>query len=194
MALGGAVFVAPVCARADVPDAVKVHVQGDSDVVIERSIENTELWESVCVGACDKKLPLEGRYRVLGRGIRQSLPLALIEPKKDTLRLDVKTAYNAGWVGGITLVALGASVLFAGTITTAVGATQNTNPPCFEFPCPPSDGSVPANHPATIAGVIMLGVGTLMVAAGIISLGVSSQTRVVPIALDVSPRGVRLTF
>src|SRR6185369_1101611 len=109
----------------------------------------------------------DGRYRVLGRGIRQSLPLALIEPTKDTLRLDVTTAYAAGWVGGIALVALGASTLFAGTITTIVGSNQNTSPPCFDFPC--TTQNVPENHAATIAGVIMLGVGALMVTTGILS-------------------------
>jgi hypothetical protein len=197
MALGGAMLVVPARAHAEeLPDVVKVHVDGDPDLVVERSIENTDLWESVCVGACDKRLSLDGRYRLIGRGIRQSLPIALVPPTHgDTLRLDVKAAYATGWVGGIAFVTLGAISLFAGTITFAVGASQNTTPPCFNFPCDTNTNAIPENHPATIVGAVMLGVGALMTTAGIVSIVFGSQTRVRQVAtLTVAPSSLRLTF
>ncbi len=190
-------FVAPARAHAaDYPDSVKVHVDGDPDLVVERAIENTELWESVCVGACDKRLSLDGRYRLIGRGIRQSLPIALVPPAQgDALRLDVKAAYATGWVGGIAFVTLGAISLFAGAITFVVGATENTSQPCFSFPCDTTTNAIPENHPATIVGAIMLGVGALMTTAGIVSIVLGSQTRVRQVAtLTVAPSSLRFTF
>jgi len=195
MAFGAALIASR--ARADeVPDEVKVHVKGDSDLVVERSIENTDLWESVCVGTCDRKLPLEGRYRLIGRGIRQSLPIALVRPKDQMLHLDVKAAYTTAWAGGITLVAIGATTLFAGVITFIAGATQNTSPPCFEGDCfGGSDPTTPQGHPATIAGAVMLGLGSLMTTAGIISIVLGSQTHIQEMSvITIRPTGVSFTF
>ena len=180
-------------ARADVPDEIKVHVDGDPNLVVERRIEDTELWESVCTGACDRKLPLVGRYRLLGRGIRESLWIALVPPEKDALKLDVKAGYSTAWGGGIALVALGATTMFAGTVGFIVGATQNQN---LEFPCS-FQSQCPEqreNHSVGIAGGMAFIVGALMVGGGIGAIILGSQTRVRQVTSFISPRGLTVSF
>lgn len=180
-------------ARADLPDEIKVHVEGDPNLVVERRIEETDLWESVCTGTCDRKLPLTGRYRLLGRGIRESLWIALVPPEKDALKLDVKAGYSTAWAGGIALVALGATTMFAGTVGFVVGASQNQNiNPCsFQFPCPDQH---PTNSVA-IAGGMSFIVGALMVGGGIGAIILGSQTRVRQVvSTTFSPRGLTVTF
>jgi hypothetical protein len=180
-------------ARADLPDEIKVHVDGDPNLVVERRIEDTDLWESVCTGTCDRKLPLGGRYRVLGRGIRESLWIALVPPEKDALKLDVKAAYSTAWAGGIALVALGATTMFAGTVGFIVGASQSHQSfdfPCsFESPCPSQQ-----NNSVAIAGGMAFIVGALMVGGGIGAIILGSQTRVRQIYTSFSPRGLSVTF
>jgi hypothetical protein len=180
--------------RADLPDEIKVHVDGDDPgLVVERRIEETELWESVCTGTCDRKLPLGGRYRVLGRGIRESLWIALVPPEHDALHLDVRAAYSTAWAGGIALVAVGATAMFTGTVAFAVGANQHSEAiPCpFDATCP----NQTENHSFAIAGGMTLVVGALMAAGGIGALILGSQTRVRQVAtLTVTPRGVAITF
>jgi len=181
-------------ARADLPDEIKVHVEGDPNLVVERRIEDTDLWESVCTGACDRKLPLTGRYRLLGRGIRESLWIALVPPEKDALKLDVKAGYSTAWGGGIALLALGATAMFAGTVGFVVGASQNQNQeiPCsFQSPC--SDQH--ENHSVAIAGGMAFIVGALMVGGGIGAIILGSQTRVRQVvSATFSPRGLSISF
>jgi hypothetical protein len=185
-----AIAFATSVARADVPDEIKVHVDGDPDLVIERRIEDTDLWESVCTGACDRKIPLGGRYRLIGHGIRESLWIALVPPAKDSLKLDVKAAYASAWGGGIALVVLGAATMFAGTIGFAVGTSQQPEiAPCGGT-CPPP----PQNNSVAIAGGMSFIVGALMVAGGIGAIVLGSQTRIRQIIATVSPRGLAVTF
>ena len=180
-------------ARADLPDEIKVHVEGDPNLVVERRIEDTDLWESVCTGACDRKLPLTGRYRLLGRGIRESLWIALVPPEKDALKLDVKAGYSTAWAGGIALVAIGATTMFAGTIGYVVGASQNQVVP---FPCTQSSCPEPhENHSVAIAGGMAFIVGALMAGGGIGAIILGSQTRVRQVyTATFSPRGLTVTF
>jgi hypothetical protein len=188
----GTVLAFPHVARADLPDEIKVHVEGDPNLVVERRIEDTDLWESVCTGACDRKLPLTGRYRLLGRGIRESLWIALVPPEKDALKLDVKAGYSAAWAGGIALVAIGATTLFAGTVGFIVGANQHQ----LEVPCTfGSDCTQQENHSVAIAGGMAFIVGALLVGGGIGAIILGSQTRVRQvISTTFTPRGISVTF
>ncbi|HEX4517737.1 MAG TPA: hypothetical protein VH054_29540 [Polyangiaceae bacterium] len=177
-------------ARADVPDEIKVHVDGDPNLVVERKIEDTDLWESVCTGTCDRKLPLVGRYRLLGRGIRESLWIALVPPEHDALKLDVHAAYSTAWGGGIALVALGATTMFAGTVGFIVGASQHQE----EFPCINGCPAQPENHSVAIAGGMSFIVGALMLGGGIGAILLGSQTRVRQVTATMSARGLSVTF
>jgi len=192
LVLATSIAVAPRIARADVPDEIKVHVDGDPALVIERRIEDTDLWESVCTGTCDRKLPYTGRYRLRGHGIRESLWIALLPPKKAALELDVKAGYSTAWSGGIALVVLGATTMFAGTVGFTVGTSQQQQfPPCsFESSCtPPRE-----NNSVAIAGGMTFIVGALMVGGGIGAIVLGSQTRIRQVAATISPRGLTVTF
>ena len=191
MLLGTPIALSARVARADLPDEIKVHVDGDPNLVVERRIEDTDLWESVCTGVCDRKLPLTGRYRLLGRGIRESLWIALVPPEKDALKLDVRAGYSTAWGGGIALVALGATTMFAGTVGFIVGASQHQQElPCtFEVNC-----GQPQNNSVAIAGGMTFIVGALMVGGGIGAIILGSQTRVRQVTATFSARGLSVTF
>jgi hypothetical protein len=188
------VLAAPALARADVPDEIKVHVEGDPNLVVERRIENTDLWESVCTGTCDRKLPYTGRYRVLGSGIRESLWIALLPPQHDALKLDVKPAYTAAWAGGIALVSVGGAAMLVGAVVFTVGLSQNH----FETPCSFQSNCVdntPANNSMQIAGGMSLLSGAFIVGGGLAAILLGSQSRVRQIAtVTFTSRGVGVRF
>ncbi len=177
-------------ARADVPDEIKVHVDGDPNLVVERRIEDTDLWESVCTGTCDRKLPLAGRYRLLGRGIRESLWIALVPPEHEALKLDVRAGYSTAWGGGIALVALGATAMFSGAVGFIVGASQHQE----EFPCINGCPAQPENHSVAIAGGMSFIVGALMLGGGIGAIILGSQTRVRQVTAAITARGLSVSF
>jgi hypothetical protein len=191
-ALGAALLFTPLLAHAG-DDHVKVRVTGanrGSALVLERQIEGTDLWESVCTGACDQRLPRDGMYRVRGRGIRPSLPVALLPARDQTVRLEVTPGYSAGWVGGIVLTVLGPLVMTGGTIATGAGAGQSSVAPCpFGVTC----FAEPQSRALLIGGVISLLVGGVMTAAGIVTTLVTDHSRVRQVGA-LSARGLTLTF
>jgi hypothetical protein len=168
-----AAMLASSSAWADESDRVKVHLTGDPGLDLERKIEGTQLWESICVGTCDMQVPLDGQYRVSGRGVRPSLPIALI-PAKNVLRLDTTPAYSAAFAGGITLVIVGSLAIFGGAIAATVGANPQS-PPCS------FDGSSctaePVGHGELIGGVLSVLTGALVVAVGAIVIAIGDHTR-----------------
>ena len=183
-------------ARAD-ENEIKVHVDGDQRLVVERRLADSELWESVCRGACDASLPRDGTYRVTGHGIRPSLPLALLyDPRGGRANLAVKSRYESGWYGALVLTILGPSVMVGGTFATIAGATQNnTNevPPCpFDVSCP---NEPPPSHGLLVGGVGGLITGALMTTAGILGLVLTDHSTVHQLgAFTLSPRGMMIRF
>jgi hypothetical protein len=153
-------------------DRVKVHLTGDPGLDLERKIEGTQLWESICVGTCDMQVPLDGQYRVSGRGVRPSLPIALI-PAKNVLRLDTTPAYSAAFAGGITLVIVGSLAIFGGVIAATVGANPQSPPCAFDGSC----GAEPVGHGELIGGVLSVLTGALVVAVGAIVIAIGDHTR-----------------
>jgi hypothetical protein len=197
--LGVFVLMVPLGARADDDtDAVHVDVSKTTDnsvtLVLERLIDGTELWESVCVGTCDSKVAREGEYRVNGHGLRPSRPFALAPAhQSDRVRLDASVAYKAGWVGGILLTVLGPVVALGGGI--AIASNQSQTVP-IEMPCsqcvPPTATTPTSNAP--IAGAFAIGTGIAMTIAGIVAIVATNHTSVRQRAFMVSPRSLTLTF
>lgn len=181
---------APALARGDDSDQVKVHLTGDPGLVLERKIEGTELWESLCVGTCDMQVPLDGAYRVSGRGVRPSLPIALV-PAKKVLHLDTSPAYTAAFAGGVTLVIVGSLAMFGGVIAATVGATQQQVP----TDCPPDVSCTPqqVNHASLIGGVLAVLTGALAIAGGSVALALGDHTRTRD-TVALSPGGLTLKF
>jgi hypothetical protein len=204
--LGVLVVMAPLGARADdEADAVHVDVAKTADdgltLVLERIIDGTDLWESVCVGTCDSKVSREGQYRVNGHGLRPSLPFALA-PERQSARvhLDAKVSYKAGWVGGILLTVLGPVVALGGGIAIATSNQSQPIPieqPCSQNGCPPPSNSgtqVPTSN-VPFAAAFTIGVGVAMTIAGIVAIITTDHTTVRQRgAMTFSPRSMSVTF
>jgi hypothetical protein len=199
IALGAAIAVTPRASRADGNgmDEVRVHVEGDPQVVLERRIPDVDLWESMCRGKCDAFLPLEGSYRVSGHGIRSSVPLTFASAPDNTVKLEVGTAYSSGYYGSMMLTILGPIIMLSGTFTAIAGATANhesfDEPPCgFGQTCltPP-----PQSNEVTIAGIGMIGTGLVMMIAGLYGLGTTNHSTVRQIGnLTLSARSLTFHF
>jgi hypothetical protein len=191
-------------AHADDDDGprVPVHVtsrDGDTaPLVVERRIPDVDLWESVCTGTCDRKLPADGAYRLSGRGIRPSLPISFISNGHDPVRLDVRPTYSSGWAGGVVLTIMGPLAMVIGTFVTVAGASQTSSetevPPC------PNDVQCTSSSPGTnnallIGGVGMLGVGLAVTIAGIFGLTRTDHSTVTQIgAVTLSARSLTIRF
>ena len=187
-ALGTALLFAPASARAD-DETVKVHMTGDSGLVLERRIEETSLWESVCVGTCDRPIQLEGSYRLNGRGLRPSLPIALLRAR--VLRLEALPAYDAAYVGGITLEIIGPMMLVGGVIATAVGTAQRPAPPCpFDAPCPTQE---PQSDAMLVGGVMTILTSAVLIGVGMVAILLGDHTRTRQLQA-LSARGLSITF
>ncbi len=177
-------------------DDVNVKVTGDTQqVVLERAIVGTDLWESVCTGACDTNVPRDGKYRVSGHGVRESLPIALLPAVDNSVHLEVRSAYTTGWIGGLMLTIIGPIMTLSGIVAIA------TFTPPGNFSCPPNacnstDLPIQSNAP-NIGGALLIGVGLVLTGMGIGALVLSEHTnvrQVGPFAFSASGRGVRVTF
>jgi hypothetical protein len=192
--------MAPFGARADDDaDTIHVDVSKTTDdgltLVLERLIDGTELWESVCVGTCDAKVAREGEYRVNGHGLRPSRPFALAPlHQSEHVRLDASVAYKAGWVGGILLTVLGPIVALGGGVAIASNQSQTVETPCQQNPCVPPMATAPTSN-VQIAGAFAMGTGIAMTIAGIVAIVTTDHTSVRQRgAFTVSPRSLTITF
>src|SRR5579859_4438071 len=80
--LSASIALAPSTARAqeplvpDPPAQVFVHLDGARGAELQH--EQTDgSWVTVCADACDRAVPLEGRYRIDGDNVRTSDPFVL---------------------------------------------------------------------------------------------------------------------
>jgi hypothetical protein len=188
--------VAPCAHADDTPtdhDEVKVNLGGDREVMLERVIEGTDLWESLCVGTCETPIPRDGLYRIAGHGVRPSLPLSLSVAHDGAVHLQPHLAYTAGYVGGILLSVVGPLVIMGGSIAIA---SNSGNQPIEEgcFGCGGTPVSQVPNNSAVIGGGIAIGMGAALTIAGIVAIALSHHTNVNQMAFTVSPRNLTLTF
>jgi len=193
-ALATGILLASAPARAqDVDeDALKVHVTGDTGLVLERRIEGTNLWESLCTESCDVLVPHGGMYRVGGHAVRPSLPIALLPSRDKRVELEVHPGYRTGWVGGVILAVVGPLVMTGGGLMALVGASQSqvADVPCsFEGSCI----AEPHFDAALIGGLLTLLVGAVVTGAGIAAMAVTDHSDVRQ-HVALSPRGVAVTF
>jgi hypothetical protein len=184
--IGVAAFIAPVCARAAGDDATPVQVEIAKPIdqgvalVLERVIDGTNLWESVCVGTCEQAVPRGGQYRVNGHGVRPS-PAFALAPDRETVHLDARVAYKAGWTGGVLLTIVGPLTSIVGGLTIAL---QQQQPQSFQTPCTGPPCPVQQTQPSTpssaltVGGAVTVGVGVVMTIAGIVAILSTDHTTV----------------
>jgi hypothetical protein len=186
-----ALAVALVSSRAAAEDDVKVKLGGGREVVLERHIEGTDLWESLCVGQCMTFVPREGQYRLNGPGVRPSLPIALVTSSTDgAVHLDAHVGYSYAVAGGAVMVILGPLVMFGSSIALLTSNSHQDTPFCSSGNCV---SGVPQNISPDVAGAAALTAGAIVTVAGAIALALSLHTHTSQ-QLAVSPRGITIRF
>ena len=195
---GLALVASSAAARADADDDVKVKIEGPPDTVLERVIEGTDLWESLCVGSCATPVPRDGLYRIAGPGTRPSLPLSLAPSPDGLVHIKPTFAYTSGFVGGIIMSIVGPLAVLGGSVALATANNNNEeiNPPtpCTgNCPPPTQTTSVPSNS-QVVGGAIVVGIGLALTIGGIVAVIMSHHTKVEQTALTVSPRSLTFTF
>jgi hypothetical protein len=126
---------------APTPPSVTLHVESPYVVDVERRDSPRQPWASVCVNPCDAAVPVEGEYRVRGRGVTSSVPFRLA-PRGEAATVDVtpgnKKKLRTGWFlvsGGVAAALVGSVIDGVGTMAGSVagqgdagdsGKTSNT--------------------------------------------------------------------
>jgi hypothetical protein len=154
-------------------------VTGDPRVALERlvpfdpgpapspwNLPHEPEWQQVCVTPCVQPIPVNGDYRIGGRGITPSDPFKLHAPRTD---LDVNAGSGSAHNAGIYFTVLGLLAATASGIFLGVSAS-NRDP-----------GAGPSNHAFAIGSGIGLGVGGLMTIVGAgLWIGTGTSVKDVP--------------
>jgi len=112
----------PPVAKTPTPDDGKteVHIIGVSAVVLEQQVGDE--WVEVCHASCDERVPVAGKYRVRGEGLKASEPFLLesrdgtavleVSPSRDRARLGVGLLVTGGVLGalGVATIFVAASI------------------------------------------------------------------------------------
>jgi hypothetical protein len=83
-----------------------VHLEGEDAAVVARA-HTSGAWTGVCAAPCDRALPLDGVYRIEGRGLKTSTPFALRAGPGDYETLRVHGASRGAFTAGVVLLAAG---------------------------------------------------------------------------------------
>lgn len=150
-------------ARAqDVVPTVRVHIEGDPRAVLEMHSEAG--WTVVCEAPCDRRVPLDVRYRINGDGIQQSKRFELPSTYGE-VRVDVAPAPAALHVLGVVWASLGGAAFIGGLQTMIVAV--------FTESCSDCVGGF-ANTTAPNVAWALMGAGALSVIGGSVLV---AQTR-----------------
>lgn len=154
-----------------------VHISGDLDGELLTQDErggSEGAWIPVCSGMCDRELPTHALYRLGGSGVRKSKPFQL-HGSREGLR--ASTASSAGFVGGLTMVIIGAGSIVNGAAYLALAELANGG---FGSP----------DQGYLIAGGVLLGIGVVSLAIGVPLFGGNLRTVV---NADETPRAMSST-
>jgi hypothetical protein len=143
-----------------------VHLEGEGAAVVQRAHTNGT-WTGVCIAPCDRALPLDGVYRIDGRGLKTSTPFALRAGPGDYETLRVHGASRGAFTAGVVLLAAGPA---AGTgVTLAVVGLHSAN---GSGPLQGTDRTVVDVSLGAAAASAVIGIGLLILNA---STGVSQD-------------------
>lgn len=113
--------------QAALEESVLVHMEGDSDAVLEmQDRKETNAFSPVCNSPCNKVLPLDRMYRITGDGMKDSRPFKLSGSAGQAVSLDVNPGRRGAFAGGIVMTVLGPITLLTGSLVYLVGAAQSS--------------------------------------------------------------------
>jgi len=162
--------VAPAAAHAP-PATVWVHIEGSQVAQLQRDTSGDGNWETVCTAPCDKALPAQVGYRIVGDGIRDSSDFELSAQAGARQTLTVDEGSRGGFVLGIVGTVAGGIAIGVGLLVVFIAAVSRAV----------DDGDSTATQGdvnAETAGWVISGAGTAGLVGGIVLLVSNGRTRV----------------
>lgn len=119
--VAGATVLVAAPARADENESVLVHLEGSDDARLEQ--RTPDGWDSVCAAPCDQAVPIRGRYRIGGSGVRPSSAFSLHATDGQRVVLHAETGSSAGLTGGLVMLSAGTlAAVFGGLVLIAAAS------------------------------------------------------------------------
>jgi hypothetical protein len=162
----------PATPAAPAPAAmVRVHIEGSRVAQLQRDTSGDGNWQTVCTAPCDKALPAQVGYRIVGDGIRDSSDFELSAQGGDRQTLAVHEGSRGGFVLGIVGTVAGGIAIVAGLMVVVIAALPRV---AGEGDSTLTQGEINAET----AGWVISGLGTAGLAGGIALLVLNGRTRV----------------
>jgi hypothetical protein len=147
------------------PPSVVVHLDAEQGVTLQGLPSGAKRWAPVCAAPCDFLVPLEGEYRITGRGLRSTKPFVLVGETGQRINLEVEPSSQGGFVGGIVLGSVGVVSVITGTVLWLLGAA------CSGGACSVGDTSDNGTYSTMeTAGVVLSVTGAAALVGGIVLL------------------------
>jgi hypothetical protein len=163
---------APAAPAAAAPSAtVWVHIEGPQVAQLQRDTSGDGNWQTVCTAPCDRALPAQLGYRIVGDGIRDSSDFELSAQGGERQTLTVHEGSRGGFVLGIVGTVAGGIAIVAGLMVVFIAA----------LPRVAGEGDstlTQADINAETAGWVISGLGSAGLAGGIVLLALNGRTRV----------------
>jgi hypothetical protein len=161
----------PAAPAAAAPAMVRVHIEGSQVAQLQRDTSGEGNWVTVCAAPCDRALPAQVGYRIVGEGIRDSGDFELSTQAGERQTLTVREGSPRGFVLGIVGTVAGGIAVVAGLMVVFIAA----------LPRVAGEGDstlTQADINAETAGWVISGVGTAGLVGGIVLLASNGRTRV----------------
>jgi hypothetical protein len=174
----GIVTPAPVAATGPAAPAaaataptVWVHIEGSQVAQLQRDKSGDGDWVTVCTAPCDRALPAQVGYRIVGDGIRDSSDFELSAQAGERQTLTVDEGSRGGFVLGLVGTIAGGVAIGVGLLVVAIAALSRAVD---------GDNGSPTQGDANAetAGWVISGAGTAGLVGGIVLLVSNGRTRV----------------
>jgi hypothetical protein len=159
----------------------RVHITSSKNVILYRRPAGSSGWVQACSAPCNQELPIGDTYRVTGNGVAASKEFHLDAPPGGLVDVAIDPPSTGGMVLGGFMAGGGATAAYVGMLVALVGASQ-ANDTCFggfgtmDNYCQQRKEE---GESARNAGLITMGVGTVLTVAGIIVFLSSAKTDIV---------------
>lgn len=142
----------------------RVHLSSPRNTILYRRAAGSAGWMIACTSPCNEELPIGDTYRVTGNGIAQSKEFRLDAPPGGSVDVTIDPPSTGGMVLGGLMAGGGATAAYVGLALFLVGTRSEA---CtYDFygaSCTPVD-----RDSLQTAGLITLGVGSVLTAAGLL--------------------------
>jgi hypothetical protein len=158
----------------------RVHITASKNVILYRRPAGSSNWVQACASPCNEELPIGDAYRITGNNVAASKEFHLEASPGGTVDVAVDPPSTGGMVAGGFLAGGGATAAYVGLLMAMVGAAEIDN-------CGNNRGGVNCssrrndidNEELRNAGLITLGVGSVLTLAGILIFVNAGKTDIV---------------